>query len=59
MSQCVEVYQPMPDNLIRIQNEGGGKRVEVLADYKDEDHFSVRLTGTEAQIQRRHYIKVE
>jgi hypothetical protein len=38
----------MPDNLIRIQNEGDGKRVQVLADYKDEDHFSVRLTGTEA-----------
>jgi hypothetical protein len=48
MSQCVEVYQPMPDNLIRIQNEGGGKRVEILADYKEEDHFSVCLTATEA-----------
>jgi hypothetical protein len=43
-----EVYQPMPDNLIRIHVESGGKKVEVLADYKSEDHFSVRLTNSES-----------
>lgn len=48
MNQPVEVYQPMPDNLIRIHTEGDDKKLEVLADYKDEKHFTVRLTGSEA-----------
>ena len=42
MSQCVEVYQPMPDNLIRIQNEGGGKRVEVRWVVKNGRHVTFR-----------------
>jgi hypothetical protein len=43
-----ELYQPRPDNLIRIHVESDGKKLEVLADYKSEDHFSVRLTNSEA-----------
>lgn len=48
MEQVAEVYQPMPDNLIRIHTEGDDKKLEVLADYKDERHFTVRLTNSEA-----------
>jgi hypothetical protein len=38
----------MPDNLIRVHSGDGGKRLEVLANYKEEDHFLVRLTNAEA-----------
>ena len=48
MAQLVEVYQPMPDNLIRVHVGDGIKRFEVLASYKEESHFSVRLTNSEA-----------
>jgi hypothetical protein len=48
MEQFVEVYQPMPDNIIRIHVESGSKKLEVLAGYKSEDHFSVRLTNSES-----------
>lgn len=47
MEQITEIYQPMPDNMIRVHS-GRGKRLEVLADYKGEDHFMVRLTNAEA-----------
>lgn len=36
----------MPDNMIRVHS-GGGKRLEVLADYKEESHFLVCLTDAE------------
>lgn len=48
MEQVTKVYQPMPDNLIRVHSGGGGKRLEVLAGYKEESHFLVRLTDAEA-----------
>ena len=48
MGELVEVYQPMPDNIIRIHSGDGGKTLEVLASYKEERHFSVRLNTAEA-----------
>lgn len=48
MAQVTEVYQPMPDNMIRVHSGDGGKRLEVLADYKEESHFLVRLTNSDA-----------
>ncbi|HEV2800378.1 MAG TPA: hypothetical protein VGW12_07770 [Pyrinomonadaceae bacterium] len=48
MEQVVEVYQLMPDNIIRIHTGETGKKIEVLADYKKEKHFSARLTFSEA-----------
>jgi hypothetical protein len=48
MEPFVEVYQLMPDNIIRVHIADGGKQMEVLADYKEERHFSVRLTNSEA-----------
>jgi hypothetical protein len=40
MSQPVKVYQSMPDNLIVIHTSDDGKMLEVLADYKNEDHLT-------------------
>lgn len=48
MEQVTELYQPMPDNMIRVHSGDSGKRLEVLADYKEENHFLVRLTNPEA-----------
>jgi hypothetical protein len=48
MERVTEVYQPMPDNIIRVRSGDGRKTLEVLADYKDGDHFSVRLNNAEA-----------
>ena len=48
MEQFVEVYQPMPDNIIRIHTDSESKKVEVFASYKDESNFSVCLTHPEA-----------
>lgn len=48
MERVTEVYQPMPDNIIRVRSGDGGKTVEALAGYKDEGHFSVRLNNAEA-----------
>lgn len=48
MNQPVEVYQPMPDNLIRVHAGEDVKELEVLAEYKDGAYFSVRLTVPEA-----------
>lgn len=49
MEQFAEVYQPMPDNIIRIHTGNDSKKLEVLASYKDESHFSVRLTNSKAE----------
>lgn len=48
MCQHVEVYQPMPENIIRIRSAGNVKTLEVFADYKEERHFSARLNNIEA-----------
>jgi regulation of enolase protein 1 (concanavalin A-like superfamily) len=48
MEQIAEVYQPMPDNIIRIHISDGSKKLEVLASYKEESHFSVSLTNSKA-----------
>jgi tartrate dehydratase beta subunit/fumarate hydratase class I family protein len=49
IEQVLEVYQPMPDNIIRVYIGDGSKKLEVLASYKEESHFSVSLTNSKAE----------
>ena len=49
MEQFTEVYQPMPDNIIRVHIGDGSKKLELLASNKEKSHFSVRLTYSEAE----------
>jgi hypothetical protein len=48
MERIAEVYQPMPNDIIRVHIGDGSKKLEVLASYKEESHFSVHLTNSEA-----------
>lgn len=48
MENLIEIYQPMPDNMIQVHISDGIKKLEIFANYKNEKRFSVVLTNSEA-----------